>query len=144
MTERLTGSCLCGGVSYAVDVESTKVDACHCGMCRKWAGGPLMVVESKGPIAFEGEQNIARFASSQAIERGFCKICGSTLFTKVVGADHYFLAAGGIAESDKLMLVQEIFIDDKPSYYAFANDTHKMTSEEFFKAWAGYDPKAAG
>lgn len=142
MTERLTGKCLCGGVSFAVDVESTDVDACHCSICRRWTGGPLMVVEHKGPIEFEGREYIQIYASSEAMDRGFCRVCGSTLFTKLNNQDHYFIAAGLISEGDKLALVEEIFIDDKPPYYAFANETHKMTGAEFFAAWQAGEDKA--
>ncbi len=96
-----------------------------------------MVVEQQGPIAFDGAENIALYASSEAMERGFCKVCGSSLFTKLTGADHYFVSAGTIAEDAKLNLVLEIFFDRKPAYYSFANKTRKMTAEGFAKAWAG-------
>jgi len=40
-TMKQTGSCLCGAVSVTANNASTKVGACHCGMCRKWGGGHL-------------------------------------------------------------------------------------------------------
>src|SRR4051794_39009432 len=39
-----TGTCLCGSVSVSVKLEKCAFDACHCGMCRKWGGGPALTV----------------------------------------------------------------------------------------------------
>lgn len=138
---RLTGQCLCGAVRYAIEAEKTELDACHCSRCRRWAGGPLMTLEHKGAVNFSGGESIGIYPSSDVVERGFCKVCGSTLFTRIQGDDHYFLAAGTIAETEHLELAVEIFIDDKPAYYAFANDTEKMTGAEFMAAWEAKEPK---
>ncbi len=39
------GSCLCGAVSLSTTSMNHHVAACHCSMCRKWGGGPLLAVE---------------------------------------------------------------------------------------------------
>ena len=136
MAETLTGRCLCGGVTFEIEALNTHVDACHCGMCRRWAGGPYMTLQHEGPVAFGGTDLIAIYPSSDMIERGFCKRCGSVLFTRLKGQDHYFLSAGAIAQSNRLDFTVEIFFDDKPAYYAFANQTQKMTGAEVAAAWA--------
>lgn len=41
-----------------------------------------------------------------------------------------------MSEVGPLMLAREIFIEEKPDYYAFNNDTHKMTSAEVFAMFA--------
>ena len=139
---KLAGRCLCGAVRFAVEAAKSDIDACHCGMCRRWAGGPLMTLRHAGAVEFTGEENISRYASSDVVERGFCKTCGSNLFTKMKGADHYFIAAGTLDAQDSLKFTVEIFIDDKPHYYAFANDTKKMTGAEFLAAWSGDGEKS--
>ncbi len=40
-----SGSCLCGKTHITVKNISKNVGACHCSMCRKWGGGPLMAVD---------------------------------------------------------------------------------------------------
>ncbi len=122
---------MCGAVTFVADVASANVNACHCGMCRKWATGPMMTIEHKGPVTFTGSDNIGRFHASQSGERGFCKVCGSSLFWKLRGEDHYWLSAGAMADTSGLKLAEELFIDAKPAYYAFDGDTKKMTSADY-------------
>ena len=38
------GSCLCGSVTISASLLKNEMAACHCGMCRKWGGGPFMEV----------------------------------------------------------------------------------------------------
>lgn len=80
--EDLTGGCLCGEVRYAFDVSGI-FDAgyCHCSMCRRATGAPVLAWVNVEPGAFRvtlGEP--AAYASSQAGERVFCARCGSQLF----------------------------------------------------------------
>ena len=47
--QRMRGQCLCGTVSFEVDVPERTYSVCHCGMCRRWSGGPLMSVHCPEP-----------------------------------------------------------------------------------------------
>jgi len=68
-----TGNCLCRTVRISAKTPNTNVGACHCGMCRKWGGGPFMTVDCGADVSFEGEESISVFDSSEWAERGFCK-----------------------------------------------------------------------
>jgi hypothetical protein len=74
------GACLCGAVRISVKASTKSVGACHCSMCRKWGGGPLLAVECGHDVHFEGGDRISVFNSSDWAERGFCSRCGSHLF----------------------------------------------------------------
>lgn len=130
-----SGGCLCGAVRFTAKLSSRDVQVCHCGMCRRWAGGPLMFVEVDGVPRFEGREAIGVYRSSDIGERGFCARCGSILFWKVAGEDRYTFAAGALDDASKLVLTREIFIEDKPHFYDFANATEKVAGAE---AMAGY------
>lgn len=134
MSARMSGQgrCLCGAVSVAVDTMKPHVDACHCNMCRKWAGGPLFAVECGSGVSFAGEENIALFDSSAWAERGFCRRCGTHLFYRLKESQRYAIPAGLLDNEDQLVFHQQIFIDEKPAFYAFANDTRNLTGEEAF------------
>ncbi|MDJ0901745.1 MAG: GFA family protein [Xenococcus sp. MO_188.B8] len=128
----LTGSCLCGAVSISSSSISNHVAACHCSMCRKWGGGPLLVVECEGELSFSGAENIGVYQSSEWAERGFCKNCGSHLFYRLKENNHYYLPVGIFDNSEGLVFDLQVFIEEKPEYYSFANKTNNMTGADLF------------
>jgi hypothetical protein len=132
MTGKSAGSCLCGEVHIRAGSISKAVGVCHCGMCRKWTGGPMMAVECGTDVEFENLESITTFSSSAWGERGFCGKCGSSLFYRIKETGEYFLPAGIFEDQGDFCLNQQIFIDKKPGFYEFANDTEDMTSDEFF------------
>ena len=126
------GSCLCGTVRFSIKTKSNVVGACHCSMCRKWAGGPLLVIEGGNHIHFEGSESICVFSSSEWAERGFCSKCGSHLFYRVKKEGDYVIPVGLLDDDENLVFEHQIFIDEKPCFYSFANETKNMTGTEFF------------
>lgn len=136
-TEDVSGHCLCGAVRFAAKLVFHDVQACHCGMCRRWTGGPLMFVDVEGVPSFEGQDAIRIYKSSATGERGFCTRCGSVLFWKVAGEDRYTFTAGSLDDASKLVFTREIFIEDKPAFYDFANDTVKQAGAEAMTSYHG-------
>ena len=86
------GSCLCGSVKISVQNISNSVGACHCKMCQKWVGGPLMTVDCGSDVRFEGKENISVYDSSEWGERAFCNQCGSHLYYRLKGPNQYILS----------------------------------------------------
>jgi hypothetical protein len=130
------GSCLCGAVKMAIKNMSPSIGACHCSMCQKWAGGPLMAVDCGTDVSIQGEENVTVFNSSEWAERGFCNKCGSSLFYRLKQDNKYFVPAGLLDGAKELKLDHQIFIDEKPDYYCFANETQNMTGAEVFAMFA--------
>ena len=126
------GTCLCGGVQVIAKTMSKHVGACHCGICRKWGGGPLMAVDCGTEVLFENESSITIFNSSECAERGFCNRCGSHLFYRLKETQQYFIPAGIFNDVNSFEFDHQVFIDNKPSYYSFANKTRVMTEAEIF------------
>jgi hypothetical protein len=134
---KVSGHCLCGAVTFTAKAKSHDVSVCHCSMCNRWSGGLSMFLDVEGAPVFEGANTIGLYKSSEWGERGFCKTCGSSLFWKLVDQDRYTLSAGALDDQSRLKLATEIFIDDKPAYYDFANNTLKQTGEEATAAFTG-------
>ncbi|QDY69956.1 GFA family protein [Qingshengfaniella alkalisoli] len=133
MTNR-TGRCLCGAVSFTAKGAHDSFDVCHCEMCRRWAAGPMLAIESDS-VDFEGEENIGIFTSSDWAERGFCKKCGTSLFYRLtIGSGETHVSAGALDDLAGMDLSKEIFIDRKPEGYAFAGDRPRLTEAEVFAA----------
>jgi len=69
-------------------------------------------------------------------ERGFCNKCGSHLFYRFKQNNQYYIPAGIFENESALVLKHQVFIDEKPKYYSFANETKNMTGEELFAQFA--------
>jgi hypothetical protein len=132
----ISGRCLCGAVRFSFEPAKREVGVCNCSICRRWSAGPFLVLDHEGPVAFEGVENVGVYKSSEWGERGFCKTCGTSLYWRMSGVEHFAVSAGALDDQTGLAFTTEIFIDEKPGYYAFADPTHKMTGEEFVAAFA--------
>jgi len=126
------GSCLCGAVKFTATRLDNSIGACHCSSCRKWGGGPYMEVDCGANIKFEGEDYISVFDSSEWAERGFCKQCGSHLFYRLKQEQLHMVPVGLFDNTDGLVFERQVFIDEKPSYYDFSNETRCKTGAELF------------
>ena len=134
MSDRIKaeGHCLCGSVKINAKSASKNVGACHCSMCRQWTGGPLLAIDCGNDVEFEGEASITTYSSSAWAERGFCSKCGSGLFYKLKQNGQFIIPAGILNIESELNFDHQIFIDSKPSFYCFSNETKTMTGAEVF------------
>lgn len=129
-------SCLCGAVKLTVGPFEATVGACHCNMCRKWGGGPLLAVDCGTAVQVDGEEHVTAYDSSAWAQRGFCSRCGSHLFYRLKDDEQYIIPIGLFDVHPKVSFDSQIFIDEKPEYYAFANQTTFMTGAEVFTKYA--------
>jgi hypothetical protein len=79
MTTR-EGGCFCGAIRYRAEGEPTQVNHCHCRMCQRLAGAPVVTWAT-----FRAEQvhflkgGPKWLESSEKATRGFCANCGTQL-----------------------------------------------------------------
>jgi hypothetical protein len=125
-----SGRCLCGALRFSATPATLGVDVCHCGMCRRWTGGALMVVACEGVTVADGA-DLGIYRSSEYGERVFCKTCGSSLIWRMQDGSSAYVAVSAFDDQSGFALAQEIFIDDKPAFYAFAGGARKLTGAEF-------------
>lgn len=133
-----TGRCLCGSVTFVAKDADSSVGACHCTMCRHWGGGPFMEVDCGSQVQFEGSEFITVYSSSDWAERGFCRKCGSNLFYRLKHNNQHQIPPGLFDEDSGLVFNHQVFVDERPEYYEFANETSEMTGPEVY---AKYAPK---
>lgn len=135
----LSGGCLCGAVRFRAGVEKREYAACHCGICRKWTAGPFLAVDCSAGFEIEDDASLGEYASSDWARRGFCKACGAPLYCRLVDQPVYFVSLEALDDAASFTFVSQIFIDEKPAHYAFANDTATMTGAEVFAAFGAED-----
>ena len=122
MTERLTGSCLCGAVTVEVTGALTAPDACHCTQCRKMTGHFLVSTDiAKSALTVQGEAQVGWYQSSPKVRRGFCTRCGSTLFWDPIFKDMIAVAMGLFDQPTGTHIAKHIFVAHKGDYYVIAD-----------------------
>ena len=76
------GSCLCGAIKFEVTGDLPQPSACHCTQCQKHSGHYEAGTDiPKKSLTVSGNDKITWYQSPKKdVRRGFCSICGSSLF----------------------------------------------------------------
>lgn len=118
-TSEFTGGCLCGAVRFAGGTAQPDFRACHCSQCRRWSGFYWAGFDTSDLRITAGEA-LRWYRSSEQAERGFCAICGSSLFWRRIGGG-IDVAPGALDAPSGLRLAGHIFVADKGDYYQIAD-----------------------
>lgn len=81
------GGCLCGAVRFRVEGPAVLAELCHCAMCRRAVGAPVVGLGTWARERFRwtaGEPVV--HASSDEAQRSFCGRCGTSLLFERLGA----------------------------------------------------------
>ncbi|WP_217703798.1 GFA family protein [Piscinibacter koreensis] len=121
MTASFSGGCLCGACRYTAHGEPINVRVCHCRSCQKALGAtfnarvlmPRAAVELGGPIGW------AR--SSPELARGFCTLCGSTLFSERAVRGWIGITLASLDEPERFTPTEHIWTSSKPAWLQLAD-----------------------
>ena len=114
-----TGGCQCGAVRYALYAEPTEPSICHCRMCQKAFGSyfaPLAGVPLKDHAWTRGAPGI--FKSSAAVERGFCRACGTPLFFRYVDKDRISISLGSLDDPSRVPPIRQYGMESRLAFVA--------------------------
>ncbi|GLI76911.1 hypothetical protein PoHVEF18_005189 [Penicillium ochrochloron] len=123
----ITGSCMCGGVTYAVEADNYLAALCHCIDCQKWTGGAFTsnaVVPRNSFKVTKGTPTTYDVvgASGKINKHFFCPTCGSSLYTELeVMPDNTCIKAGTLDGGEANLRGKvdiEFYVKDRPSYLA--------------------------
>ncbi len=119
----IDGTCFCGAITYAAEIDPGNVVACHCADCQTVSGAPFRVSARTLPDAFKlltGEPTIyVKTADSGAQrEQGFCPKCGTALYSTAPGAGPkvYVLRLGAIKQRAELTPTARIWCGSQPDW----------------------------
>lgn len=116
------GSCLCGAVTFEVTGDLPAPDACHCRKCRKHSGHYFASTDvPRSALTVSGAEHVTWFQSSDRVRRGFCSVCGSSLFWDPPARDWTGIAMGAFDTPTRTHLKIHIFVADKGDYYDIAD-----------------------
>ena len=116
------GSCLCGAVRLEVEGELPPPDVCHCSQCRAWSGHCFASTDvARDRVTVHGAEHVAWHQSSEKVRRGFCSICGSSLFWDPIHRDWTAIAMGVFEKPTGVRADKHIFVHQKGDYYDIAD-----------------------
>ena len=129
-TADYTGSCLCGAVAYEVRGKLSAVDFCHCSQCRKTSGHFVAAASCK-PEALHliADDSLTWYESSAIADRGFCKVCGSSLLWRPRHGGHISVMAGTLDAPTGLTATEHIYMADASDYYTISDGLPQHAGE---------------
>lgn len=122
MSDKITGSCLCGDITYEIVGPFKIFQFCHCSRCRKFTGSAHASNLFVPPEQFKwtsGEENLFRYELTDAkyFATNFCKQCGSSMPWPVQGGKNIVVTAGTLDDDPGIKPTWNIFWDSKASWY---------------------------
>ena len=135
----MKGQCVCGATMFTVELKNHDVHACHCSICRRQTSGVIMTIDvEQGSLQFTQDEHLSIYNSSDCGERGFCNCCGTNLFWRTKDQSYCNINAFALDQQPQdIKFDMEIFIDNKPEFYAFNNETKKLTEADVIALFAG-------
>ena len=117
MDAKLTfeGGCFCGAIRYRVSAKPRFPSICHCSMCRRTSGAPLVAWVTFRAARLEWLKGTPkRFASSDKAERSFCGDCGTPLtFQLKAQPDWLDLTLSSFDEPGRIAPEDHIFVESQ-------------------------------
>ena len=131
MVKPTKGSCLCGAVSYQVKAFTEAASHCHCNMCRKFHGAAFAsyaIARAEDVVWLSGQEKIEAYVSSERAVRGFCRVCGSSLYY-CQNDGHLELALGCLDDEPQTLPNRHIHVASKPKWSQWCDDLPRFDEE---------------
>jgi len=109
-------------VRYEAAGPVTRVNHCHCAMCRRTSGAVAATWATVPRAGFTLAGKPAEYRASDFATRSFCAACGSTLFWQRDGADAIDLAVGTLDDAGGVASQRHDFVEGRLA--GFALDPH--------------------
>lgn len=121
----MKGSCLCGAVTYAVEMPGLLIGHCSCRTCRKAHAAPFAATARVPRDKFRwlsGEDKLSSFESSPGKNRLFCSVCGSHLIAERPAEPHVILRAATLDDDPGTRPAVHIWRSHEVPWLAYEGD----------------------
>jgi hypothetical protein len=120
----LEGGCLCGQVRYRINALPHDAGYCHCRMCQRAAGAPVVpwLTVASAALAWT-KDDPAVYRSSAKAERLFCPRCGTQLgFREVALPDRLDVTLASLDDPEAVRPSHHIWTASRIGWFEVADD----------------------
>ena len=130
----ITGGCQCGAVRYQSDAPPSDANYCHCRVCRRISGAPVVAFIEFAEQSFRITEGEPKFIQSSSFaERGFCANCGSSLIYRPLDADGssaVYIYSGTLDRQEEAPPKWHTGIESQVPWLVIDDDLPRMRTDE--------------
>jgi len=131
---RIIGRCLCGGIKFSAESPPLFVAHCHCRYCRLAHGAAFVTWLGAKDSDFsidEGDDILTWFSASEFSKRGFCSVCGSTLFfVSDLSPGEFHIARANVTSEVKERPFAQLFVEHQVDWLTLQDGLPTHTGQE--------------
>jgi hypothetical protein len=136
MTDKRSGHCLCGAISYEVAWPPAAVMACHCKDCQRQAGTVLSVIAAVPLDSVSVTGSLKTYVShgetGGEVLRRFCGDCGSPIMSEIPREPFMgmaYLKAGTLDNTDDLAPSAHLWTSSAQHWFPFPEGCVKIDKQ---------------
>jgi len=126
--KNMEGGCLCGAVRYCVSSSPFAAEYCHCSICQKNSGAPVvswMDFHTNELTWTKGKPT--KYKSSEYVTRGFCKECGSSFsFYDTRHPEYITLTIASLDNPNLVKPIYHIYTDSQLKWLTIDDDLKRF------------------
>jgi hypothetical protein len=112
------GGCLCGKVRFRVAAAAIDTGYCHCRMCQRNTGAPVVAWTTFPAASFSWRAGSpSTYVSSPTIQRHFCAECGSYMVFRNEGSTEVSVNTASLDEPASFPPRMHIFIESRIPWF---------------------------
>jgi len=126
------GGCLCGALRFRADDRPIDSGYCHCSLCRRSTGAPVLAWVSFPAAAFSYTKGRATiFESSAWGHREFCNLCGTQIgYRKSDAATTVDLNVGCMDDPSAFPPRYHVYSKDRIGWFDTSDDLPRYAGSE--------------
>lgn len=133
---QLSGGCQCGAIRFRISGEIDTPSICHCRMCQKAHGAPVVGWITVPDNRLEWTRGVpAVFRSSAEARRSFCSRCGTPLAFHRDGAAATDIATAALDQPEQAAPTRQYGIETRMSWFDTAHLLPGEVAGPFTGSW---------
>ena len=128
----MTGGCFCGAIRYRVSVATRDVSHCHCSICRRTTGAPLVTWATFPAAAFVFTAGTpAELRATPRAVRQLCAACGTALtFRETARPGSIDVTVGSMDHPDAIVPAAHIWTASQLAWLRLGDDLPRHAGED--------------